>query len=595
MSEEARPRASGRQLGAAARSILKAVVAALRKPVLRRTWPPAWQLIAAALLGAVFSLAYTGPLLPEVALVVPAALLFLMARSSPGGAAVMGALFGAAVSGAGLPWLAAVTGLALVAAILFCSASFAGLGAMVSWVTRRARLPVAAVAPPVWVALEFLRARALTGFPWLLLGHALSDRIALIQTADLGGVYAVTFVAALWNSGVADLARQFEAGDVKRWGRGWASAAVAAGVLVLSLGYGAWRLWSIDTRPGPTLVLMQGNIYTPRAAKDEESRKSVDDEIWRTLGKLSRKGVLGDGEGDEGGGDLLVWSESMLPGYYNEPGDYDAILWSGRLEVLLKRLDVPLLTGSNATGPHPGVPREGEPERRLDYNAAYFVDTKGEIFGRYDKIHLVPFGEYIPLDGWPVLSGLTPYAADDPGYAHGDPAQPLMEWNDLSFGVLICYEDIFAELGRRAAGKGADVLVNLSSEAWFAGTSEIPQHFRIARFRAVETRLPLVRCCNVGVSAMIDPAGRAVAVLEGSESPEGACGFLRAALPLADPPRTAPYVFLGDAFAWACAAATVALVAFAFRSSHRRGREGKSPNAENAENGDDGTGRTAVS
>ena len=574
MSEEARPCASGRPSGAGARlsaaahagarSFLKALAAALQRPVLRSTWPPAWQLVAAELLGALLSLAYTGPVLPELAFVAPAALLYLMARSSPGGAAVMGALFGAALAGVSLPWLAAVTGLAFVAAIVFCSASFAVLGAVVSFVTRRTRLPVAAVAPPVWVALELLRARALTGFPWLFLGHALSDRLTLIQIADLGGVYAVTFVAALWCSGVADLARWLEAGDPRRAGRGWTAAAVAAGVLVATLGYGAWRLASVGTRPGPRLVLVQGNIYTPRGAKDEASRKSVDDEIWRALDGLSRDGML------ESGGDLLVWSESMLPGYYNDADDYDAILWSARLEVLLGKLGVPLLTGSNATGPHPGVPREGPPERRLDYNAAYLLDTGARIVGRYDKIHLVPFGEYIPLARWPVLSGLTPYAADDPGYAHGDPRQPLIEWNGLSFGVLICYEDVFAELGVRAVRKGADVLVNLSSEAFFAGTAEIPQHFRIARFRAVETRRPLVRCCNVGVSAVIDPAGRTVAMLEGSESPEGASGTLSAALPLADPVRGSLYVLLGDAFAWACVAASVALVAFAFRSARRR-------------------------
>jgi len=566
VSEKSLPRAAGRSPDAAARalSMLAAVAAALRRPVLRSTWPPAWQLVAAEFLGAALSLSYTGPMLPELALIVPAALLFMMARSTPGGAAATGALFGIVLSGMALPWLAAVTGLALLAAIAFCAVSFALIGAAVAYVTRRTRLPVAAIAPTAWVALELLRSRALTGFPWLLLGHALSDRLPMIQIADIGGAYAVTFVAALWCSGIADLARQLVAGDIRRWGRGWLSAAIAAGVLVLTLGYGILRLATINTRPGPTLVLVQGNIWTPRAARDDVSRGIVDDEIWRTLDRLSRDGALG------GGCDILVWSESMLPGYYNDPEDCDSILWGARLKVLLGRLGMPLLTGSNATGPHPGVPRDKPPERRLDYNAAYLLDTKAEIIGRYDKMHLVPFGEYIPLVRWPVLSGLTPYATDDPGYVHGDPAQPLLEWNGVSFGVLICYEDIFADLGRCAARKGADFLVNLSSEAWFAGTSEIPQHYRIARFRAVETRLPLVRCCNVGVTAVMDPAGRTVSVLEGSETPEGASGVLRAVVPLADPARSSPYVFLGDGFAWACVAAAVALVVSALRRGRKK-------------------------
>ncbi|MHC4503621.1 MAG: apolipoprotein N-acyltransferase, partial [Planctomycetota bacterium] len=215
-----------------------------------------------------------------------------------------------------------------------------------------------------------------------------------------------------------------------------------------------------------------------------------------------------------------------------------------------------------------------------DYNSVFLVSPDGTIAGRYDKIHLVPFGEYIPFVRWPVLSKLTPYAADDPGYAHGEEGQPLIRCNGRAFGVLICYEDVFAGLARRSALMGADFLVNLSSEAWFAGSSEIPQHFRISRFRAVENRLPLVRCCNVGVTCFIDPAGRTVAMLAGSDTPRGAKGFLVGTVPLAEEPRRTLYAAAGDVFAWLSTAAAAALAGFALVLG--RGRPGTENRAKSA-------------
>jgi apolipoprotein N-acyltransferase len=181
-------------------------------------------------------------------------------------------------------------------------------------------------------------------------------------------------------------------------------------------------------------------------------------------------------------------------------------------------------------------------------------------------MRLVPFGEYVPLPDWPVFAGLTPYAAADPGYAHGDRAQPLMEFRGVRFGVLICYEDAFARLARRAVGRGAGLLVNLSSEAWFAGTSEIAQHLRIARFRAVESRVPLVRCCNVGVTCLIDPAGRIARMLEGSDRPQGARGFVTVDVPVPGGARGGTFSvhsLAGDAFALAASAAAAVLLALA--------------------------------
>ncbi|MHC4200272.1 MAG: apolipoprotein N-acyltransferase [Planctomycetota bacterium] len=589
MNEEADTRgdesaaASARPGGAWRGKLLRA----LRARVSSRLDLHTWELLVAAASGALLSLCYVRPFVSELALIAPAGLLFVVARARPAGAAVLAALFAITFAGPGLAWAGAVTWFGWAGLVFLFALSFAALGGLVSFEVGRLRLPVAVVAPPVWVALEFVRAHVFTGFPWLMLGHAFSDRLVFIQIADLGGAYAVSFVAALWCSALVDLLRQSETKGFGRglrgWGRGWKSVAAAGGVLAATLSYGAWRLATLRTRPGPRLVLVQGNIYTPRAVEGDKERKEVNEEIWKTVDELSRGAFAAEpeAEGSVGRAELLVWSESMLYGYFNDADDADAPVWTGRLRGLLGELGVPLLAGSNATGLHPDVRRHGPPPTGCtDYNSVFLVSPDGTIAGRYDKIHLVPFGEYIPFIRWPVLSKLTPYAANDPGYAHGEEGQPLIRWNGRAFGVLICYEAVFAGLARRSALMGADFLVNLSSEAWFAGTSEIPQHFRISRFRAVENRLPLVRCCNVGVTCFIDPAGRTVAMLAGSDTPRGAKGTLSGTVPLAETSGRTLYAAAGDVFAWLSTAAAAALAGFALVLG--RGRPGTENRAKSA-------------
>lgn len=532
-------------------------------------------MLLSAAAGLVLSLAYVGPSWPELALFAPAALLFFAAQATVSRAALSGAAFGAAFSAVALAWVGAVTWLGWAALVAAFAASFAALGAAVSLATARG-LVVRLVAPPTLLALELVRARVFTGFPWLFLGHALSDRLALVQIADLGGAYAVSYVAALWCSGLADAAR--ESLQARAIGRSMVRAAAGAMApalvaLCATAAYGAARLALVRTDEGPRLLLVQGNIDTPRAAASAQAAEEVDLEIWRVHEELSRAHASG--------AELVVWSESMLPGYYNDPADPDAELWRRKLAALLGELGRPLLAGSNATGPHPLVRASGPPRPgRLDYNSAFLVAPDGSILGRYDKMHLVPFGEYVPLARWPLFARLTPYAAEDPGYAHGDPGQPLMEFAGRRFGVLICYEDAFAELAARAARMGAEFLVNLSSEAWFAGTAEIPQHFRISRFRAVEMRMPLVRCCNVGVTAVIDPAGRVTGRLEGGDSPGGARGALLAVVPLAAGARSlTPYARLGDLAPLALVGAHAVAAAAVISSRKRRARGVGAPGA----------------
>jgi apolipoprotein N-acyltransferase len=520
---------------------------------------------AAAGSALLLSAGYAGPMIPEVAFVAPACLFYLLATSvDVVAAATLGAVFGVVLATVGLWWVANVTWLGLLGLVLLFAVRFAALAAAGRWLCGRAagpsepggrdpaachaHLPRVAVLPVLWVVLEFVRAHMLTGFPWLMLGHAVSDRLALIQIADLGGAYAVSFTVALASAAGAELALSVPRGTAARR-RAAIGLGAAAACVVAQAAYGAWRLRTVVTRPGPRLVLVQGNVDTPAGAESDEAHERMSEEIWREHERLSRMWAPR--------GELLVWSESMIPNYYNDDHDRNAVVWRGRLAKLLGELDRELLSGSNSAGPHPGVAEKRDGE----YNSAFLISKDGSIRGRYDKMHLVPFGEYVPLARWPVLSGLTPYAADDAGYAHGSVEQPLLEWGGYRFGVLICYEDAFAGLARRATARGADFLVNLSSEAWFAGTDEIPQHLRLSRFRAVENRRSLVRCCNVGATGMIDPTGRIVRMLPGSDTPAGARGAVVGAVPLGDGGRTL-YGRTGDVWAGLCCLAAASMVAF---------------------------------
>ncbi len=574
MDQAAATVGEGRTLAARLREFLSRKL--LRRPEIRL-----WEILLALGSGLLLALAYVGPMTPELAFVAPAVFLYVISREkvTPGAAAILGAVFGWGVAGPGLAWIGAVTWAGWAGVVLFIGATFAAPAAAVSLVTRNLKVPLAAVAPLAWVAIEYFRNWMLTGFPWLFLGHALSDRLVLIQIADLGGTYLVTFLAVLVASALAELCRQWESapsepgwpgrlGGLRCWGAGWASAAAALAALVLTISYGAYRLATIEITDGPRLVLVGGNIYTPDTGGGKE-RDEVNEDILRIHGELSRRHASE--------GDLLVWSESMIYCYYNDADDSDAADWREKLAPILGDTGLPLLAGSNATDKH--VPGGYGPSSRFDYNSAFLLTPDAEIAGRYDKIHLVPFGEYVPLVTWPVFAGLTPYAADDPGYAHGSPDQPLIEWRDPKtqktwrFGVLICYEDVFADLSRAAAGRGADFLVNLSSEVWFAGSTEIPQHFRISRFRAVETRLALVRCCNVGVTCFIGPAGRVRDMLPGSDRPEGARGAVSGAVPVCAGGGHTVYVLVGDLFAWGAILALLALLCVALRARARAGRK----------------------
>jgi apolipoprotein N-acyltransferase len=327
----------------------------------------------------------------------------------------------------------------------------------------------------LWVALEFVRANILTGFPWCLLGHTQYRDLPVIQIADIAGVYGISFIIILVNIVAYNII-------FKKYGKIFPAEIPAAALLVaLTLSYGYFRL-SGDHNHGAALkvAVVQGNI--DQSIKWNPSYQAQTIKTYRDL-TLSTKSFNPD---------LVVWPETAVPLFFQDGGKLvhtviDTAKASGAY----------LIFGSPAYG--------GQKDSVHYYNRAYLLSPGGEVVDAYDKVHLVPFGEYVPLKRYlPFVHRLVESAGD---FRIGDKVAPL-RFPKARAGVLICFEGIFPELARDMTRNGAQVLVNITNDAWYGMTSAPYQHFSMAVFRAVENRRPLVRAANTGFSAFITAQGR---------------------------------------------------------------------------------------
>lgn len=412
-----------------------------------------------------------------------------------------------------IPWPLTWGPTALLAG--YCAAWVGAVGASLSWIARRLGLPWAVAAIPfLWVAAEWGRGHLLGGFPWGLLGYSQYQRLPVIQVAELGGVHLVSFVVAAVNAaltGCVTLPRR------------QALAGLAASLIVAgaTIGFGLWRLSEAPAETEVRVGIMQPAIEQPLKWDERHMARTL-----ATYFGLSRRFRPGEVE-------LLVWPETASPTVLRR----DTVL-RGALQDLSRELRAPVLVGSVDV-------EEGAP--RTLRNTVFFLTERG-IEGRYDKMHLVPFGEYVPLPevigfvrGWAeFISEMEP--GTRPVIFAGPPAP---------FGVVICYEGIFPDLYRAFARGGARLMVNMTNDAWFGRTSGPLQHLAMYPLRAVEHRTALVRAANTGVSAFIAPTGRIVRRL----------GLFRAdviteRLPLRS--RTTLYTRLGDWPAWLSLAVSAA-------------------------------------
>jgi apolipoprotein N-acyltransferase len=393
-----------------------------------------------------------------------------------------------------------------------------GLGlALARLLWTRGASRVIALALSLTIA-EWVRGHAFTGFPWNAFGYALTGPPALAQGAALIGLWGLTFLAVLVFASPALLAD-----DPAETPRRWLLPLIAAVALAALAIYGAVRLAQTPTGfvPGVRLRIMQPNL-----PQDEKFNYSAKQQVMSRYLALSDRATGPDRTGIR---DVthLIWPESAFPFFLAREPDALAqiasLLPSGTL----------LITG--------GVrPAEPEPGRRgvRAYNSAYVIDHQGSLVAVYDKIHLVPFGEYLPFQRILESIGLMQLTKVAGGFVPGDRRRALTLPGAPSALPLICYEIVFPDEAV-PRGERPGWLLNLTNDGWFGDSSGPYQHFQQARIRAIEQGLPLVRAANTGISAVVDPLGRVVA-----ELPLGAEGILDASLPRAiDPP---PYVRYGN-------------------------------------------------
>jgi apolipoprotein N-acyltransferase len=424
-------------------------------------------------------------------------------------------------------WLLRVAVVALPAGL----ACYTALGlalARALWVRGPVRILSLAVALS---AAEWLRGHLLSGFPWNAFGYTLTGPLALAQSASLIGIWGMTLLAVAVFAAPATLAD-----DRSDTARPWLPLVIGLLLLVGLAGYGTMRLANTPTQfvDGVRLRIMQPNVQ-----QDEKFNPSAKQRVMDHYLDLSDRS---SGPQSTGIRDVthLIWPESAFPFLLTREPDALA-----QIAALLPEGTV-LITGAVRA---PELPATSHSRA---YNSIYVIDHDGSILSIYDKVHLVPFGEYLPMQEFLERLGLMQLTKMPGGFIAGDRRRAMDVPRAPRMLPLICYEIIFP--GEAVpAGERPGWLINLTNDGWFGPSSGPYQHLQQARVRAIEQGLPLVRAANTGISAVIDPLGRVVGSLSlGTE------GVLDASLPR--PIDATVYLRTGDGIAIAIMLAAVAVI-----------------------------------
>jgi apolipoprotein N-acyltransferase len=358
---------------------------------------------------------------------------------------------------------------------------------------------------------EWFRGHVLTGFPWNAFGYALTEPLALAQTASLIGIWGLTFLA------IAIFASPAVLIDGRSHGRSPWIAPVAALALLLAMGvFGVIRLSLNPTRIVADVKL---RVMQPNLQQDAKFNYAAKAQVMQKYLTLSDR-ASGPGSSGVRDASILIWPESAFPFFLTREADAMA-----EIADLLSKGGTVLITGSVRA---PDVP----PGTRITraYNSIYVIDHDGSVLSFYDKLHLVPFGEYLPFQNWMEYLGFEQLTKIQGGFIPGTVRHSLQIPNAPRALPLICYEAIFPSAVATQEDRPGWI-VNLTNDGWFGISTGPHQHLQQARVRAIEQGLPLVRAANTGISAVIDPLGRIVAELG-----LGIEGVLDSKLPAAIPP-----------------------------------------------------------
>ena len=464
----------------------------------------------------------------------------------------------------------------------------------------RLGVPLWLAAPVAWTGLEWLRARLLTGFLMASLAHTQIRFTAIIQIADVLGEYGVTFLIVLVASAIAAAlplrwiaapgfaggsrcarveSNELDTDPPAEPGADWRPLVVAVLVLGAAFGYGMKRQLDLSVAAKgaktTTIALIQSDMLA--LWKGEPGR---DEAVMEQMAELSRTAVR-----EHDGVNLIVWPETMFRMTFHQSADgyrppqenfeNSVDLWFRQaaeyLGQLARELNAPVLVGLDRMfwaplkDNQPPMDDRGFPFIYEQFNSSAAFDRAGQLVGTYDKMHLLPFGEYIPFVRWlPFLKNYSPIT----GGAQPGAGPAAIEIDGVVYSPNICYETVLPQLIRRQVadlsrqGKTPGVLVNLTNDAWYWGSSELDMHLASGVFRAVEMRTPLVVAANRGLSAHIDHLGRIVAATD-----RDVPASLVATVTL--PPRSSEFPSLfaayGDWFALACLVCCMVLAAIGWR------------------------------
>ncbi len=384
------------------------------------------------------------------------------------------------------------------------------------------------LAPAVWVTTELGRSHLFTGFPWVLLGYSQASVLPLAQLTSVFGVFGLSFLVALVSAAIV---LGVAGGPASRLARWWPLAATLAAVAAIAV-WGQARMAANDlTRQGTpiTVGLVQGNIS--QEVKWDPSRAQG---ILNRYLRLSRQAATR-------GARLIIWPESSLPYFFEEDPEHGDLV-----RRLAGETRTYVLFGSDQVRP-------GKPPRY--YNSAFMLTPAGTVGAIYQKIHLVPFGEYVPLKN--LLFFAKPLVESVSDFSPGE-TMPMLPLGRHAISTAICYEVVYPGLARQAVASGSELLTTITNDAWYGRSSAPWQHFEQASLRAIEQGRYLARSANTGISGIVDPYGRLV---ERTKLFEQAVVVGEARLLQG---RTV-YNRIGDVLAYACAMLVLAALVVAGR------------------------------
>jgi apolipoprotein N-acyltransferase len=409
-----------------------------------------------------------------------------------------------------IPW--PLTWLPITALAAYCGLYLGAVASAVAGLRGRVGAgPALALAPALWVVGEWLRGWLMGGFPWGLLGYSQAAQLPVIQIAELGGVYAVSFLIAAVNAALAGL---LALGPRRAWPG--ATATMVLLLATLAFGLHAMGRASVGGPGSVEVAVIQPSIE--QTIKWDPARHAQIMDIYERLTR----------EAAHARPAIVLWPETATTIFLRG----DPVLLE-RLRRLSEEVGTPILVGS--------IDRRDRPREQF-LNSAFLLTGQG-ITAKYDKIHLVPFGEYVPLAS--LLSFVKGWAEFISEFGTGD-TETVFPLPGAPFGTVICYEVIFPELFRGFVVRGAAFMANITNDAWFGETSGPWQHLGMLPLRAVEHRVAIARAANTGVSGFVEPTGRIGPMLPLLER-----GVLHRRIPLRD--RTTLYTRFGDWLVYVCA------------------------------------------